>query len=579
MPRRVLFRGRSPTIGRGRRPRNRKSRLTDDSSRTSPSTNDITTSASPATQPVASSSSDVYHPKANDISLAIASLNVSQNNQTGQEQDDHMDTSSSNNPRPPLLPDVDTSHWEPSKAPPSQTSKSSVTFRDVVNARSKSHKDHKVREAALQRKKSLIKSVVTFLNKHNRRSANSGPKDASRRNPAASLSFNREQQAPHSTFEVEPYSIEELTAYQFRTVFNYITTNNVLRDQVRGLVVPAPETTPARPADFEEVAKIVHLLKNLLNIVQNATSSFHDLAILLVGRQPSDIRRVPSCKRRKQALQEETQRPASHSNQRTTITIPRLPRYRSGPRSQRSEGREAGLSSIFDPVTAPTPPGAGKRRYDDGNDFTTTLLPPLKARRSPTANSFSSRPEDADALVAAKRRRAAPRSRFPTRTRKRPTGTWVEFCAFCEGRDHYTSDCPSFPYLSSRACKAEKAGICSNCVKSHYGVCIRRDPCTICKEEGHHRAFCVQNPWVALDITMSPEQFYEELRNRTYRHPPPGATTRRRYSHSYKDREKAGQDEPQKSSPRPGDEPAVHQASPRGEKSAKLSDHDSDESC
>ncbi|KAK6057218.1 hypothetical protein COOONC_05265 [Cooperia oncophora] len=173
-------------------------------------------------------------------------------------------------------------------------------------------------------------------------------------------------------------------------------------------------------------------------------------------------------------LQEETQRPARHSNQRTTITIPRLPRYRSGPRTYTPWSREKKVR---------------RRQRFYYNSSSSLEGPP-------------SRPEDADTLVAAERR-AAPRSRFPTRTPKRPTGTWVEFCAFCDGRDHYTSDCPSFPYLSSRACKAEKAGICSNCVKSHYGVCIRRDPCTICKEEGHHRAFCVQNPWVALDITMS----------------------------------------------------------------------------
>ncbi|KAK6033800.1 hypothetical protein COOONC_28697 [Cooperia oncophora] len=71
----------------------------------------------------------------------------------------------------------------------------------------------------------------------------------------------------------EPYTVEELTARQFRTVFDYITTNNVLRDQIRNTHDPGQRNHACPP--------VVHITKTLLEIVEYTTESFHNLAVLL----------------------------------------------------------------------------------------------------------------------------------------------------------------------------------------------------------------------------------------------------------------------------------------------------------
>ncbi|KAK6019167.1 hypothetical protein OSTOST_15205 [Ostertagia ostertagi] len=64
------------------------------------------------------------------------------------------------------------------------------------------------------------------------------------------------------------------------------------KNRVRAIKIPDKETTPARPSDFEAVARIVHILQTLLELVEHTTQSFHNLAVILVRRQPLDIRRL-----------------------------------------------------------------------------------------------------------------------------------------------------------------------------------------------------------------------------------------------------------------------------------------------
>ncbi|KAK6041125.1 hypothetical protein COOONC_21369, partial [Cooperia oncophora] len=81
-----------------------------------------------------------------------------------------------------------------------------------------------------------------------------------RTNPTAVSIAGNPYVAPYSSFNAEPYTVEELTARQFRTVFDYITTNNVLRDYIRNITIPS---------DFDAVSQS---------------------NILLIRRQPLDIR-------------------------------------------------------------------------------------------------------------------------------------------------------------------------------------------------------------------------------------------------------------------------------------------------
>lgn len=111
-------------------------------------------------------------------------------------------------------------------------------------------------------------------------------------------------------------------------------------------------------------------------------------------------------------------------------------------------------------------------------------------------------------------------------------------CAFCSARGHFSSDCTKFPWLSERAHLCEKFGLCSNCLKEHYGSCIRQDPCSICHKKGHHRAFCMRNQWVKLDVRQPEDAFYEELQQRTYKAPPPGVVARQPYSQTYREAQK-----------------------------------------
>lgn len=102
-------------------------------------------------------------------------------------------------------------------------------------------------------------------------------------------------------------------------------------------------------------------------------------------------------------------------------------------------------------------------------------------------------------------------------------------CAFCSSHYHYTSDCTRFPRLSDRARLAVQFLLCSNCVKQHRGMCKRRDPCSYCRIEGHHRAFCMDNPRVYPDVKFGRFEFYRILDRRTFRPCPQGMVEPRKH--------------------------------------------------
>ncbi|VDO94359.1 unnamed protein product [Heligmosomoides polygyrus] len=81
-------------------------------------------------------------------------------------------------------------------------------------------------------------------------------------------------------------TVEELTASQVRTVFDYIVSNNVLRDLLKHLEFPPRETTQVRTEDHEAAAQIIHSLRLTLNAATETTHSFHNIAVLLGRGSP-----------------------------------------------------------------------------------------------------------------------------------------------------------------------------------------------------------------------------------------------------------------------------------------------------
>ncbi|VDP21197.1 unnamed protein product [Heligmosomoides polygyrus] len=95
--------------------------------------------------------------------------------------------------------------------------------------------------------------------------------------------------SPNTPFNPMPLdmgTVEELTASQFPTVFDYIVSNNVLRELVKHLELPPRETTQVRTEDHEAAAQIIHSLRLTLNAATEATHSFHNLAVLLGRDSP-----------------------------------------------------------------------------------------------------------------------------------------------------------------------------------------------------------------------------------------------------------------------------------------------------
>ncbi|VDO40276.1 unnamed protein product, partial [Heligmosomoides polygyrus] len=72
-------------------------------------------------------------------------------------------------------------------------------------------------------------------------------------------------------------STHQLTETGFRTVFDYINVNNLLRPSIAALKIPVKEVTPSRRADYESVARIVELLRFMQELSTTTTQRFHNL--------------------------------------------------------------------------------------------------------------------------------------------------------------------------------------------------------------------------------------------------------------------------------------------------------------
>ncbi|EYB83840.1 hypothetical protein Y032_0328g2640 [Ancylostoma ceylanicum] len=220
---------------------------------------------------------------------------------------------------------------------------------------------------------------------------------------------------------------------------------------------------------------------------------------------------LPSCKKDENTA--DTSTPTSSHGSRANVRRP----PQAGPRS-------TGKSVIHGAST-----GKGKRKFGEGATRDHESPPPkshasVPAYNTPHFGGSSAPVRQYVATHSAERPRSPNSWSRPAAPAVPPAGT--DPCALCSSRQHYTSDCTEYPWLSVRASMAEKYNLCSNCAKQHYGDCVRKDACSCCHKPGHHRTFCVKNTWAKLDIRMPAEQFYAELAQRTYRPPPPGAHVR-----------------------------------------------------
>ncbi|VDP17458.1 unnamed protein product [Heligmosomoides polygyrus] len=90
-------------------------------------------------------------------------------------------------------------------------------------------------------------------------------------------------------------------------------------------------------------------------------------------------------------------------------------------------------------------------------------------------------------------------------------------CVFCNHLDHFSGDCPKHTSLSDRVEILKDHMLCCNCLRQHRGECVRRDPCSRCNREGHHRAVCIDNPTVVIDVRGTKDHIYEQMADYTYR--------------------------------------------------------------
>ncbi|VDP35800.1 unnamed protein product [Heligmosomoides polygyrus] len=90
-------------------------------------------------------------------------------------------------------------------------------------------------------------------------------------------------------------------------------------------------------------------------------------------------------------------------------------------------------------------------------------------------------------------------------------------CVFCNHLDHFSGDCPKHTSLTDRVEILKDHMLCCNCLRQHRGECVRRDPCSRCNREGHHRAVCIDNPTVVIDVRGTKDHIYEQMADYTYR--------------------------------------------------------------
>ncbi|VDP43371.1 unnamed protein product, partial [Heligmosomoides polygyrus] len=98
------------------------------------------------------------------------------------------------------------------------------------------------------------------------------------------------QSSAASSSATDTRSTHQLTETGFRTVFDYININNLLRPNIEALKIPVKEVTPSRRADYEAVARIVELLRSMQELSTTTTQRFHNLGVLMTLVDPLQFR-------------------------------------------------------------------------------------------------------------------------------------------------------------------------------------------------------------------------------------------------------------------------------------------------
>lgn len=474
-----------------------------------------------------------------------------------------------------------------------------------------------------------------------------------------------------STTYIDPRSTEELTASQFRTVLQYINSNNVLRDQITSLRIPPRETTPARDEDYVAAAHIVELLQTTQKLGAATIQTFHNVATLLARHHPLKFRYCTLMAWIHELLHSITAI-SVHTNQLNEIALPKLfdwsqnqnyfrgtlqifniteasvkealqfaaavsayairmirvleahqllhalhcqrvpatdtdkqyaietlmstPEPISVEPAVFSEVLQWWRSSYSESLMITTTEGylraqeldhteqheelahtvSTEQMEEDNQDAPTTssrsrseeevMQPSLEVKTPPSPPPGPSNTATVDAPVLfarppaqqgsnmpiqpkppAKRPSSGEQDRQPPAKASRdgtssgpvlqhraatpPAGTTTPprsplprpppdssfVCAFCARPEHYSSDCPRHKRLSERVQLAIDKQLCINCLKRHRGNCVRRDPCSRCGTEGHHRAFCLDNPRAIPDIHETRQSYYRRIAEQTFR--------------------------------------------------------------
>ncbi|KAK6061574.1 hypothetical protein COOONC_00758 [Cooperia oncophora] len=369
----------------------------------------------------------------------------------------------------------------------------------------KKRKESRPKKDIAKKRNIRMNAVLTFLQELHSETTSSDTGGPLKPNTSATSLIQCPQVTNYSTTEV-PYTVEELTAHPLRKVFDYITTNNTLRDQIH----------------YQTAAKVVHLLQTLLEVIENSTRSFHSLSVFLSNRHPLDCQYTHLMS----WIQELT-----HCITAVTVNKDQL---------------QENHAKIVQCYAA------------NGGRNTTTCISYYSACDSHDTHSGN---YQVIHIVSPKRISTnAMNKQYGLNMATGTSQTWSEYpssymSTLSWWRDHYsealmggiTENCPlTIPQLSRDNHPArEKENIaiilqlryvCS--IKRHYGTCIRKDPCSQCREEGYHRVFCVKNPRVEPDICMKASEFYPILQVQTYRPPPPGARIRPKHIQSLRKRAK-----------------------------------------
>ncbi|VDP13469.1 unnamed protein product [Heligmosomoides polygyrus] len=426
-------------------------------------------------------------------------------------------------------------------------------------------------------------------------------------------------------------TVEELTASQFRTVYDYIVSNNILRDLVKYLKVPHRETTLMRTEDHEAAAQIIHSLRltlsaamkpRILSIIwlffsavaahyvlhhrvtlhdeedveythlmqanmpetldpssyieilqwwrENYSDALmihntrgylrtHEVDRMLQEQQGQQYTMTAHTTQPPQPIRQITTQAPAHTGPATSVSgssapfgsaesatsaqlpvvIPQFVRPQQTP-TTRTDGRsEARQEHRGQRRTRPTSPDQrseevcpAKESYEDTQrrtprqrqqDSTTRTqhrrpAPPTEEdrpgpsrRRSPTPMPA---PEDVWQTPNTYQWEESPAAQIYPPLPQPPKGV---ACVFCNHLDHFSGDCPKHISLTDRVEILKDHMLCCNCLRQHRGECVRRDPCSRCNREGHHRVVCIDNPTVAIDVRGTKDHIYEQMADYTYR--------------------------------------------------------------